>query len=198
MKLKRTFSIICILVVISIQLSGCTTSKTPQSDYDSYPTTEKLVKASDVIVSSEVIKGGQVKKIDTGTNKNRDKQQIASDTVTYTVSQFKVDEVIKGNLKIGDIINVKQLGDKSGDVDKLIVENGGYYKKGSSLVLFLASFEDISPGTPYSVLNPIQGQVEFVNNEIKVNKKANLLKGEANKSKSKFIAEITEIAKNQR
>jgi len=79
----------------------------------------------------------------------------------YTISKVEVTDVIKGNVEIGDILEVKQLGDFEKMPEAFLAETDGYFNKDDSELLFLASFES----TPYSPLNPTQGAVKVLEDQ---------------------------------
>lgn len=88
--------------------------------------------------------------------------------VLYTTFDIRVDEVIKGDLKPGQIIRIKQLGDKNNAQVSEISNAGGYFNLKCRYILFLASFEDILPGIPYETLSPTVGHLEIKGNTVSV------------------------------
>lgn len=95
-------------------------------------------------------------------NINTDPQTRNSvDPIPYTISKIEVTNVIKGNVEVGDILDVKQLGDFEKMPEAFLAETDGYFSTEDSNFLFLASFE----GTPYSPLNPTQGAVKVLDDQ---------------------------------
>jgi len=79
----------------------------------------------------------------------------------YTIHQLRILEVFKGDVNVGDILEVKQIG---GQLDGLTVINDDKisFGAGDDLVLFLQSFDDV----PASLLNPDQSAYRFtISNE---------------------------------
>ena len=76
----------------------------------------------------------------------------------YTVYRVRVLEVFQGNVNVGDILEVKQLG---GQLDDLIVMNYDIipFESGDDLILFLQSFA--SDDMPASLLNAEQSAYRF-------------------------------------
>ncbi len=145
------------LVIISIIFSVIIISNfSPKpmfhGDYPYYPDVESITNASDVIIVGEVVSARNVKDIivDTTIDK-KDK-----DKTPYTISTIKVNEVIKGNVKVGDIITVKQLGDYKSKPEETLYKMDGYLKKGTTELMFLCGYEN----SPYSPVNPAQGVID--------------------------------------
>lgn len=172
---------LAIISLISISLiTGCSNENKAHEFYPSY-SYESLLEISDIIVTGEVIKSHKAEKINVGKKiKGNNAESITS---TYTVCDVKIIDVIKGNVKTGDIIQVKQLGNKNGAKNEQ-VEKYGYFKENNEYVLFLTTFEE---GMPYSTLSPVQGHLNIIDNEIIVNKDNKLFK---NMEKNDFLREI--------
>lgn len=94
-------------------------------DYPYYPEVSNITEAADIVVVGEVIKSKEVKNlmIDKTPNK-KDKE-----TTPYTISTVQVKEVVKGNVNIGDILEIKQLGDYDNHPEGFLYENYGYLSK---------------------------------------------------------------------
>lgn len=133
-----------------------------QPDYAVYNTESSIINAATDIIVGEVI-STKSEKIKIAFTEGR-KYEKDEDKMVYTISEVKVIRTLKGDIKTGDIIQVKQLGDGKRIIDQTVVENGGYYVKGDKKIFFLKSFKEF--GVPYSVVNPIQGQIAFVNDII--------------------------------
>ena len=185
---QKQFSIIilCILVLsISLQLSGCRTIAT-SSDYPFYADEQSLFDHADLIINGVVIKVNKPEKI----NIRIDKPSQAMDDgkALFTVSEIKVTDVIKGNVKAGDIIKVKQLGDKNGRAEESEIMYDGYFEKGGQYILFLMDFTSMIADMPYSTLSPMQGQIPIVDGKIKIFESNPLFKSGI--PKDEFVAEL--------
>lgn len=126
------FAILCSFV-LALQLTGCSMEQSSAS-YPMYADEDAIINTADIIVLGEVVKENKAQKININPNKNRTEKEKEDDLVIYTVSDVKVSEVIKGNVKVGDVIQIKQLGDKDGIGNREVLNNGGYYKKGSQFL----------------------------------------------------------------
>jgi len=169
--MKKFFSVAFCCFVLVIQLSGCgSVNSVMHGTPPSFQSQVKLIAASDFIFYGEVIKEYKAEKINISAEKSKEAKINEDNRVLYTVFDFRVDEAIKGNIKSGDIIKVKQLGDKIKAQVSEIVDAGGYFKTGGKYVLFLASFEDILPGTPYETLSPTVGHLEIIDDMVNVSK----------------------------
>lgn len=126
---------------------GCQKKEPAQADYPYYANSQEIYDASDVIIIGKVTTAGSVR--------NLNVYEDSGKTEKYTVSSVEILQVIKGDVNVGDVIEVKQLGDKEHPETEL-AEIDGYFKEGTEQLLFLAAFES----TPYSTVNPAQGAVE--------------------------------------
>lgn len=167
---------ITIITAISLQLASCG-SNTQNASYASYPNETDLMKKADIVINGEITKVNKAERIIISADKK--------ESAIYTVSDVKVIEVIKGNVKVGDTIKVKQLG----DVEK---DKGNYYKTGEKYILFLATFEDILPGTPYEELSPFEGNINVSDGTTKVHPKNKLFKN--NEKKEDVINKLKGIS----
>lgn len=82
----------------------------------------------------------------------------------YTVSEFCVKKVIKGNINKDDLVKVKQIGGLYNGVQR--IEKGTeFFKEGEDRLLFLQTFEsgDNKYRTAASPINPQQGSMLMVN-----------------------------------
>lgn len=189
MTINKKFRTILIFVLIALcifQLFGCQVRNLIQADYPFYDNEKELFNHADNIIFGEIVKVYNPEKIDI--NMDKTKQANEEDKVLYTVSDVKVLDVIKGIVKVGDIVKVKQLGDEHGNADSELFKHGGYFKKGSQYILFLKGYTDSE--IPYSTLNPIQGQIEMIEDKTKVNELNKLFQN--NKTKDEFINELIE------
>lgn len=158
----------------SVEKSGLPTS---YADYPSYDE-NSLITEADTIIIGEVIKTNDPEKINVKRGKNRDSKPTY---FTYIVSDIKVHKVIKGNVKIGDIVKIKQMENEEG-LD--------YFQKASRSMFFLKGFPD---NVPYSTLNPFQGHIKIVNGKGQLHKDNKLFKDGI--SEEELITMVEEIAK---
>lgn len=127
--------------------------------YTYYNNYEELDKRADLVLVGEVIKVNPPEEIKISSN---------NDTSVYTVSEFRVDKAIKGNIKRGDIVKVKQYGGIYNGVEHIESETGsGYYQLGERYMLFLASYEEAEWEVPCSPINPLQGSTKIINGKTK-------------------------------
>lgn len=76
------------------------------------------------------------------------------DKQLYTVSTMEITKVIKGDFKLGDKIEIKQTGDGKKVIDQDVLDNGGYFQKNSTQLVFLKNYTEFK--VPYGVINPMQ------------------------------------------
>ena len=168
-KQKRYYLLILFILAISgtFQLTGCG-SVGIHADYPFYADEQSLIDKADLIITGVVVNVHKPEKIDLTV---RSSGEVANeeDKTLVTVSEIEVIDVIKGDVKVGDIIEVKQLGDKNGMAEEYEMKVDGYFKKDSQYVLFLMDFNDLIPGIPYSTLSPMQGQIKIVDGKTEVN-----------------------------
>ncbi len=127
--------------------------------YTYYNNYDELDKRANLVLVGEVIKVNPPEEIKISSN---------NDTMIYTVSEFRVDKAIKGNIKQGDIVKVKQYGGNYNGVDHIESETGsGYYQLGERYMLFLASYEEAEWEVPCSPINPLQGSTKIINGKTK-------------------------------
>lgn len=160
-------SVICVSCAILVNQSQV---RYMQPDYAMYDTESSMISAASDIIVGEVI-NTKSEKIKIAFTEGR-KYENDEDKMMYTISEVMVIRTLKGDINTGDIIQVKQLGDGKRIIDKTVVDNGGYYVKGDKKIFFLKSFKEF--GVPYSVINPIQGQIAF-NNDIIIKNENNPL-----------------------
>lgn len=166
-KQKQVFTVIlCTLILLSMfQMIGCGSSRM-SADYPFYRDEQSLINKADLIITGKVIKVNKAEKINIKsdrTSQGKDEEE----KILYTVSEIEVLDVIKGSVKVGDIVRVKQLGDKNGIAEQSLLKYDGYFKKGSQYVLFLSVYDN--PDSPLSTLNSMQGQINFEDGKTKVN-----------------------------
>ncbi len=128
-------------------------------NYPSYESLEEVIKESKIAIKAEIV-DKYVKEIQVGSYGNG--EPISH---LYTVSKVKVVKSLKGTLKEGDMVYVKQLGDGC----RVIANNfdvEDYFKIGQQYYLFLDSSEKDSALMPYSCLNPQQGCLKIEDGKI--------------------------------
>ena len=107
-----------------------------QGDYPYYSDVQSITDAADVIIVGEVIESGNVQDLMVDhTPGKEDKEPIK-----YTLSTVRVTEVISGNVQVGDIITVKQIGDHQNFPEATLNEIDGYLKDGQEELMFLAEY----------------------------------------------------------
>lgn len=146
-----TSSVLTLCIVCVFSIFNPFAKTIIHSDYTIYKS-EGLVKEADVIVEGSIT-DTSIKKIKylfspEKTYTNDEDKHI------YTVSTMKITKVIKGNLKVGNTIEIKQMGDNKKTIDQEVIDNGGYFKKDSTQIVFLKDFTKFN--VPYSVINPQQ------------------------------------------
>lgn len=166
-------SICALFLLSSFQLTGCN-SAAMSADYPFYADEQSLISKADLIITGEVVKVNKAEKIDIRLDKTDRAANEKEDKVLYTVSEIKVIDVMKGDIKAGDIIKVKQLGDKNGWAEESLLKFDGYFKKGNQYVLFLSVYTN--PDIPFDTLNPEQGQINIVDGVTKVHEINTLFK----------------------
>ena len=169
-KSKKAASVLGVVVLsMALALLICT-SLLPKpmlhGDYPYYPNVESITSAADVIVVGEVVTARNVKKlmVDKTTNKTN------KEATPYTLSTVKVTNVIKGDVSIGDVITIKQLGDYKNKPEATLHEMDGYLMKETEQLMFLCEYD----GSPYSPVNPAQGMVEVKDGMLHSNNKYSL------------------------
>ncbi|MFM9329497.1 hypothetical protein [Paenibacillus mesotrionivorans] len=83
----------------------------------------------------------------------------------FTVSDFEVDEVLKGSFHSGEKIQIKQLGGMHNGKN-YIIDDEVYLKQAAKYILYLAYYGESEPLT---LVNPTQGYIELVNKKTNVN-----------------------------
>lgn len=166
---------ICIVVVISINNRK---NNITHADFPYFNDIDSLVENANTIFDGKVIKEIGIKKININLSDNSDEDLYA----TYTVFQVEVLDVMKGELNVGDKIEIKQLGDKDG-IKNVETEEAGYFEENQECVFFLESYKNIKPDMPYSTLNPSQGSITFANNKSQVASGNKLISNNIDKEK---------------
>ena len=159
--------------------SGIDGGRPHGGDYPYYTSAEELMEASDAVIVGEVISDGKV--MESALSRDR------SDGLTYTVFKIRVVESVKGKLRAGDEIEVKQLGSNNVRYE----ESGSFFKKGSTRLLFLAAYDD----APYSPVNPYQGAVEVREGRLYAESKYSLFGYKEHEQQETVLAELREYVK---
>lgn len=155
------------LMVVGAVVAGCekepsaagarpVTTAAIYADYPGYPDAGALVDGADAVIVG-VVSAAESRQVDVG---------LEGDPAgePYLVSTVKVEQVIKGGVKAGDTMEVKQLLSADSPL-RIWLE-----REGMRVLLFLAEF----PGFPYSPLNPLQAVVSIEAGKIKVAPGSNL------------------------
>lgn len=151
----------------AVVLAGCTLQTSESiADYPAYATSGDIIRAADVVVRGTSVRsrveraypdvstsGDPVSNPQAGLSEKEAKDAREAGSVVVTVSSVKVLEVVKGNVKVGDTIEVSQLGGTLSGVANSEKHTTILPTDGSQYVLLLAAFD---PGHPYSLLNPEQ------------------------------------------
>ncbi|AEE97772.1 hypothetical protein [Mahella australiensis] len=124
-------------------------------DYPYYPDVKSITNAADVIIVGEVVSAKDVQDLMVDRTPNKTNKE----TTPYTISTVKVVEVVKGNVNIGEIITIKQLGDYKAKPEATLHEMNGYLSKDTEQLMFLCEYDD----SPYSPVNPAQGIIKVRN-----------------------------------
>jgi hypothetical protein len=154
-KLSKRFIIVFTVIILVISalliLNSVMPPKFFHGDYPYYPKVADIVNAADAIIVGDVIKAREVKQLMVDVTPNKPEKE----TIPYTLATVKVTEVIKGTVKIGDEIVIKQLGDYKNKPEQTLYEMDGYLKENSTELMFLCEYDN----SPYSPVNPAQGIV---------------------------------------
>lgn len=164
-------TVVAVAVLAASVLSGCSTGKPEEvvthANYPSYNSSEEIAKAADVVIRGTAITSRNDKMLpDVSTDTDPavnpqaglSPEEIADfreeAAVAITVTTVRVGEVLKGDVAVGDVIEVKQLGGELNgvryrDSTTTLLSAGST----SEYVLLLSSY---GPGKPFSLLNPEQ------------------------------------------
>ncbi|TXS36606.1 hypothetical protein [Streptomyces sp. OR43] len=164
------------LLVLALAAAGCANGEAAsdkaaetsdvvayEADYPVYDSLDQVVKKADVIVQGTVV-GSTVKELMPETSTDTDplanpqaglspEEAADTDPVVITVSRVKVSEVLSGDVKPGDIVEVSQLGGERGKVTYKEKHTTALAANGTQYVLMLAAH---GPTAPYDLLNPEQ------------------------------------------
>ncbi len=155
-----------IVLCLSILMTGCNkpaaqsenspskykTIKTVHADYEKYTDLPSMLNDAEMIFKGTVVKvNDPVKLVEFYINDDKNRPYYAP----YTISEIKVEKIIKGNLKPGDMIKIKQLG---GIIDhtKWVSEDDSILTENTEGVFFIDPFK-IQADYPSSILLFEQG-----------------------------------------
>ena len=171
-KKVRKSNILLSMLVILVAIIAVAWYKMPlgeiEADYPFYNSMDELVDRADLIIIGEAISSGKVKKLNV--NADKESREDNEDKLTpYTISEVRVNQVIKGDVSVGETITVKQLVDINRKPEARLKDIDGYLKKGTQYVMFLKGYKEIGLDVPYSILNPDQGALKITNAAININ-----------------------------
>ncbi|KAB3533084.1 hypothetical protein [Alkaliphilus serpentinus] len=172
---KIILGLVVVILLIPIWIFS-KMSSTYLADYPHYSDEDTLIKEADVIVIGKVDEISKAKINVNQNQKDQDYDKSVDDLLEYTVSEVQVLDVLKGDIRVGEKIQIKQLGHIDG-----IIKIKNYFNKNKEYFFFLKKYDDITPGMPYSTLNPIQGHIEIDKNKIIIDKENQLFKDMLNK-----------------
>lgn len=124
------------------------------ASYAYFKNSEELAAAADLIFIGRVVKVNAPQELQIGdTTKD-----------IYTVSEFRVEKAIKGNINKDDLVKVKQIGGLYNGVQR-IEKEVEFFNEGEDRLLFLKTFDsdEYKYKTPASLINPQQGSMLIVN-----------------------------------
>jgi hypothetical protein len=172
--MKKTFNRLAIVVTSTVALVGlaaCASGNGPAGssdgtvtyhmDYPAYDSADSLYQTADLVVEANLTGSPQVRQLGPAANVDDPKlnpkagtgAQPDGEPLVTTVYRAAVTRVYKGAVKVGDTVEVKQLGGQFKGVTYR-AEGATMLKSGSAYLLFLAVF----PDAPASLLNPNQAQ----------------------------------------
>lgn len=119
--------------------------------YNIYDSQESFLSDSELIIRGNVVKS------------MTEEINIAPDNVDPMVIEYKVvsvviTDVVKGNVNIGDTINVKYPAKDEVDMNNVL---DNLINIDSDCLLFLKSYDEFNSNMPYSLVNPKQSIVKF-------------------------------------
>ena len=166
-KVASTLGIVVLSMALALFICASLLPKPMlHGDYPYYPDVESITNAADVIIVGEVVTARTVKNLMVDKTPNKTEKEATP----YTLSTIKVTNVIKGNVNIGDVITIKQLGDYKNKPEATLHEMDGYLMKDTEQLMFLCEYES----SPYSPVNPAQGIVEVKDGTLHSNNKYSL------------------------
>lgn len=170
------------MLSVSLLLTGCASAEKKLSaravdrviisgDWPSYGTIQSLIKKCDAIVIGLVEdvneEGKSPLKLEINENISaEERERLEKELKNYepvTISNVKVDRVLKGAVAAGSTIYVNQLGGIDDGVSYK-EERTVYLKTGGMYVLFLSKTD---MAETYSTINPHQGQINIIDGKCK-------------------------------
>lgn len=171
--MKRGSVFVLALLIVCVSLSSCRpvapTTSYLKIDYPQYASSDEMERQADRIVTGIVLKWNYQ---NLGVHSSVDAAELldlsASSSVMtpYTVYQIKITQVIKGEGKAGDTLQVKIPGGATQD-HPIVLSGFLPWKPTSEYLLYLSTF----PNMPASLINPIQGVYELIDGKPKANPK---------------------------
>lgn len=168
MTLKTIFAAIALTGAVSISLVACSgpAEETREliADYPGYETVAEATGVAELVIEGEFV-GSKVEKlypdiVETGDEETNPQQGVELSeadleemAVVTTVSEVRVTEVLKGDVKVGDVIKVSQLGGTLDDVKYVDSATTLLSTLDASTVLLFLNDQ----GDSYDLINPEQG-----------------------------------------
>ena len=188
-KIILTLVIICLLITGGVLAGKSISANSAGSacDWRMYNNSDQLIDAASLIVKGSIEKVYPSEDIVIGEAVNAETGEMKAIKSLYTVVDVRVIKVYKGNVKEGDIIQVKQWGGI--DKDKhFAVRDVEYYKPNEKRFFFLETYDD---GTPASPLNGLQGDFKITNGKIKLRDPNKLFDGVVDENGMDTIIDTT-------
>lgn len=164
MKRPRMCVLVSVALGVCAVISACGKPSGPQQveyhmDYPMYATINEMCKSASLVVTGTVV-GTEVRKVnilaaDQGDTPEENPALGAGESpddafIVETVSTFKIDQVVRGTLRPGDVVEVGQPGGLFEGVN--YVADQYAMRAGETHLLFLQEFDDV----PANLLNPSQ------------------------------------------
>lgn len=125
------------------------------ADWHSFKSIEELALYSDLIVVGVVEQVKNPVKRNMSLSENQPPlYEIA------TLSDVIVTEVLKGNVKGGDLIEIKQEGGLY-EGTQYVTDGVEFVKEKGEYILFLRAFDKYKANVPYAIINPKQGLIQL-------------------------------------
>lgn len=157
----KKFFLVLICCLIFFSFAGCQIRQreqiTVKFDYPFYQSLSDMVTKSDLVVHGKII-GSEFQMLDVGmdANPNDSRRNPGGKTdhtkLPYTIYIVKISEVFKGKAKVGDTVQLKQLGGDDGAKQYVFAEAQPLDAK-ADYIFFLPVFQN----SPASLISPVQG-----------------------------------------
>lgn len=147
-----TFFIICIssyLYYTKYRVSDL--KSTTDYSYNVYTDKEAILSSSKLIVRGTVI-DSKTKNI------NIAPEDMEPMVIEYKVASILITDVVKGNAKIGNTIEVKYPNDDAEEISNTL---DNLISIDSDCLLFLNTYEEFGSNIPCSIVNPMQGVIKL-------------------------------------